>query len=181
MNNTLSKLLIFAAGAVLGSFVTWKIIDSRYETIEDEPESDTSEEEKTPEKSEQEEDYTLSNKDLAELKDKIETNGYMKYSNSKVEKKEEEDVMDGIYVISPEEFVEDNDYETESLTYYTDGVITDTYGNIIDDPVALIGDGVRHFGEYEDDSVFVRNENNKTDYEILADYQSYREAFTEGH
>ena len=30
-----------------------------------------------------------------------------------------------------------------------------------------------HFGEYEDDSVFIRNPARKCDYEILLDYRKY--------
>ena len=38
----------------------------------------------------------------------------------------------------------------------------------------LVGeDSLDHFGEYEDDSVFVRNDDLKTDFEILLDEASY--------
>ena len=58
------------------------------------------------------------------------------------------------YVISPDEFSENNEYETESLTYYSDGVLTDEYDNPIEDIERLVGsDALTHFGEYEDDSV----------------------------
>ena len=33
MNSTLSKVLIFAAGAAIGSAVTWKLIKEKYERI----------------------------------------------------------------------------------------------------------------------------------------------------
>lgn len=167
MNIFLNKIFIFATGVAVGSFITWKILDSQYEIVDDELDMD-----KKDDTVEKREDPKTTNKEI------IDENKYTTYSDNK--KKEKGDIMDGIYVISPEEFGEDNDYGTESLTYYTDGIITDTYDNVIEDPIALIGDGVRHFGEYEDDSVFVRNENNKTDYEILADYKSYKETFTEG-
>ena len=36
-----------------------------------------------------------------------------------------------------------------------------------------VGDALEHFGEYEDDSVFVRNEENMCDYEILLDQRTY--------
>ena len=75
------------------------------------------------------------------------------------------------YVIEPEIFGEDPDYETISLTYYADGVLTDENNCIIDpgEIESLIGEeSLDHFGEYEDDSVFVRNEERKTDYEILS-------------
>ena len=164
MNVFLNKLFIFATGVAVGSFITWKILDSQYEIVDDE--SDIGKKDDIVEKRE---DQKTTNKEI------IDENKYTTYSDNK--KKEKGDIMDGIYVISPEEFGEDNDYGTESLTYYTDGIITDTYDNVIEDPIALIGDGVRHFGEYEDDSVFVRNDRLRTDYEILADTRRYGDVY----
>lgn len=78
------------------------------------------------------------------------------------------------YVIAPEEFGEMDDYETVSLTYYSDGVLTDDFDNEIEDVEGMVGeDSLDHFGEYEDDSVFVRNDRYKTDYEILLDLRKY--------
>lgn len=36
---------------------------------------------------------------------------------------------------------------------------------------------LKHFGEYEDDSVYVRNDAKKCDYEILLDQRNYQEIF----
>ena len=78
------------------------------------------------------------------------------------------------YVITPEEFGELADYQTISLTYWHDAVLTDDYDEIIDNPDDIVGeDFADHFGEYEDDSVFVRNDARKTDYEILLDNRDY--------
>lgn len=79
------------------------------------------------------------------------------------------------YVISPEEFGESDSYETKSWTLYSDGIITDEAGEIVDDPEIIIGDALKHFGDYEDDSVHVRNENTECDYEII----KYEKAFSE--
>ena len=40
-------------------------------------------------------------------------------------------------------------------------------------------DSLTHFGEYEDDSVFVRNDRLKADYEILMDQRTYAEVLQE--
>ena len=78
------------------------------------------------------------------------------------------------YVIPPEEFGEIEEYDTESLTYYQDGVLTDQDDSIIDNIDELIGeDSLTHFGEFEDDSVFVRNDKLRCDYEILRDLRNY--------
>ena len=39
----------------------------------------------------------------------------------------------------------------------------------------IVGDALNHFGEYEDDSVFVRCDERKCDYEILLDQRSFSE------
>ena len=36
MNDTLNKVFIFAAGAIIGSVVTWKIVKTKYEQIANE-------------------------------------------------------------------------------------------------------------------------------------------------
>lgn len=79
------------------------------------------------------------------------------------------------YVISPEEFDELDGYTLISLTYFADGVLSDEHGVIIDDVEEIIGDGLEHFGDYEDDSVYVRNDAKRCDYEILRDEREYAE------
>ena len=54
------------------------------------------------------------------------------------------------------------------------GVI-DENGVIIDEPKDIVGDALNHFGEYEEDSVFVRSDPKRCDYEILRDLRSYAE------
>lgn len=79
------------------------------------------------------------------------------------------------YVISPEEFGELDGYTQISLTYFDDGILSDENGVIIDEPEEIVGDALNHFGEYEEDSVFVRSDPKKCDYEILRDLRSYAE------
>ncbi len=155
-------LLIFLGGAILGSAVTWRLMKNYYDPEDYEDKYDEEEELASPE----------------EIQEQIiSENGYTQYSNSikSEEKIEEEEDMDKPYVITPEEF-SDSDYNSETLTYWADGVVTD----IDEEPLSedqieeLIGEeSLTHFGEYEDDSVFVRNDNLRTDYEILADTRAY--------
>ena len=78
------------------------------------------------------------------------------------------------YVISPEEFGDIEEYDTISLTYYADQVLTDDCDEVIGNVDDIVGiDSLDHFGEYEDDSVFVRNDRLRTDYEILQDTRNY--------
>ncbi len=88
--------------------------------------------------------------------------------------KRKEDPMNEPYVIIPEEFGSIEEYEQISLIYYADGILTDDMDDIVEDIDGTVGeDFASHFGEYEDDSVFVRNDRLKCDYEILRDYRTY--------
>ena len=78
------------------------------------------------------------------------------------------------YIIAPEEFGEIDDHETISLTYYADRVLADEDDELVENIDDTVGfDSLARFGEYEDDSVFVRNEKLKCDYEILLDQRTY--------
>ena len=75
----------------------------------------------------------------------------------------------------PDEFGEIEGYTQISLTYFDDGILSDENGVIIDEPEDIVGDALNHFGEYEKDSVFVRSDPKRCDYEILRDLRSYAE------
>ena len=111
--------------------------------------------------------------EVQKYEDVIAKHNYTSYSNN-INEKGGDVMTDRPYVISPDEFGDYPDYETISLTYYNDKVLTDEYNEIVDDIDDLIGeDSLNHFGEYEDDSVFVRNDALKVDYEILLDSANY--------
>lgn len=79
------------------------------------------------------------------------------------------------YVIAPEDFGFE-DYEPITLTYYKDGVLTDEDDEPVENPDDIVGsDYDSHFGEYDQDVVYVRNERMKCDYEILRDERRYGE------
>lgn len=177
MNRKITNVIIFAAGLTIGSLISWKMLESKYKKIAQE-EIDSvkevfSKRQKIPvEKSEKKVPNAprVDNSMVIEYEKIVSDTGY-----SKSEDKKGGNVMvDRPYVITPNEFGEFYDYDTESLTYYADGVVTDDFNNVIDDIDNIIGeDSLNHFGEYEDDSVFVRNDALKTDYEILMDEREY--------
>ena len=71
-----------------------------------------------------------------------------------------------------------NDKQIKTLIYYADNVLTDEDDNPITslEMEEMIGiDALDHFGEYEDDSVYVRDENNEIDYEILRSEKMFSE------
>ena len=188
--NTLNKLFIFAAGAAVGSVVTWKLVKTKYEQIANEEiESvkevfgrghNRAETNAVDEMADEEDDYEPTEEEKKDYEGMIDSTGYRNYSTKKEVKKEEkeEEEMDKPYVISPDEFDENDDYKTVSLTYYEDGVLADEHDNVITDVEDLIGiNPAEHFGEYEQDSVFVRDDANKTDYEILADNRKFGDIY----
>ena len=76
---------------------------------------------------------------------------------------------EGPYQITPELFGEFDDYEQICLKYYENGVLVDD-DEVLDD--IEINDAVglgfsEHFGEYEMDAVYIRNDERRCDYEIL--------------
>lgn len=77
------------------------------------------------------------------------------------------------YVISPDEYMS-SEYIAKSLIYYSDKVLADDDDNVIPNPTTLLGkNALTSFGQYEDDSVYVRDDNLKTDYEILLSQKTF--------
>lgn len=85
----------------------------------------------------------------------------------------EEKNMEISYVIPPAECGE-CDYEVIELTYFADGVLVDDYDEVVDDPEDIVGpNALSSFGEYEEDTVYVRNDARRCDYCILKDLRNY--------
>lgn len=182
MSNGARFIFTFALGATAGALVAWRVLDEKYKRIMEEEaesfraaisnldkkEADTPE---TEEKPETEPDFTA--EDRKDYATTLAGCGYTSYGSAKDGLK---DVADDMYVITPEEFDELEDYDTHSLTYYSDGVLVDEQDNPIDDIDEVVGlESLETFEMYETDAVYVRNERLKTDYEILLDMRPYSE------
>lgn len=187
----LVKGMIFLAGGAIGSVVTWKLVKTKYEQIiadkteENEFLRDRYSKNKNIEKAGEvlTEDLkdSIENPDeltIQEIRDKVQELGYINEQamKEKEKEKEEADDMGGPEVIAPEETWE-QDYPMITLTYYEgDGVLADERDRIIGNVDEMVGeDFASHFGEYEDDTVYIKNPNFKSYYEILRDYGSYSE------
>lgn len=78
------------------------------------------------------------------------------------------------YLISDVEYSE-GEYNTETLHWYRDGVLCDDEFNIIKDISGTVGnEALNSFGMYEGDAVYVRNDQQKVDYEILLEDDDYK-------
>ena len=181
--NKLSYLLAFAAGALIGSAATWYFVKDKYEKLAQE-EIDSVKEtfKKSYEDQEvkhEEEIHKVENKYYNAL---AQDYNYEKKSRPETileEDDEEEAVrkMDEPYVIKPYEFGDYIDYEQISLLYFADGVLADEDTlDVIDDVDETVGEYFAdHFGEYEEDSVYVRNDAKRCEYEILKDERQYKD------
>ena len=78
-------------------------------------------------------------------------------------------------IISEEEFGEIDEYEKLTLTYYSDGVLAEELSDeIVENADELVGSD--YIQKLEDsDAVYVRNDIEKTDYEIVKNLQTYKE------
>lgn len=163
MNNQFKMLIIFITGFAAGSAVTWKFFKKKTEII-------------IQEESDPVDDIDQTEKDIVDYSDYLHEHGYTNYSDFSSEDKAEvnKNNMNKPYIISPEEFGDIDEYEKISLTYYADQILADENDGLIENIDDVVGfDSLSSFGEYEDDSVFVRNDRLMCDYEILLDQRKY--------
>lgn len=192
MKSKLAGVFLFIAGAAVGSAVTWKFVKTKYERIaQEEIDSvkevfaknhsidiqDFEEETEVADNDGSEADHVDPQDEMMERYDYEAALRRLKYiSTEAVGEGGGEPVILAPYVISPDEYGEDG-YETTMLSYYADGVLEDDYWNIIDNVEDVIGtDFINHFGDYEEDTVFIRNEEHRTDYEVTRDKRTYAES-----
>lgn len=183
MKDTLSKIVIFAVGAAVGSAVTYKYLKTTYEKLAEKEIEEMREyyigKAQQIEESAPQEERVVDKRDTDQIKKDIQAYANivkgMGYTESdEFEKKVNE--VEKPYVIPPDEFGEFSDYEQISLTYYADGILADDMDEIIDDVDGTVGANfMDHYGEYEDDTVFVRNDERRCDYEVQRDERDYKE------
>lgn len=86
---------------------------------------------------------------------------------------------DDPYIISREQYNEDDEYDQYGLTYYEkDGVLCEADGDsIVEDENHIVGDALSHFGEKSNDRdvVYVENPGTTTKYEVIRVHGSYQE------
>lgn len=188
MNKSIIGVVSFIFGAAVGSFITQELVKKKYERIAQEEIESVKElykaKENTsgirqgiiegtnnPNKEFKEKIQHISDKIMRDYKRVLKD---QKYSNDTANDNSERSNSVEPYVISPEEFGEVEDYDKVSFTYYADGVLADEYDEVVENVDEIVGEeSLTHFGEYEDDSVFVRNDKLKCDYEILLDQRNY--------
>lgn len=183
-------LCIFAAGALAGAAVAARVVREKYQQEAEEeiaemrdyyrelrknaktPNEDTIVEENSEEEKEE--------NDKNEYDEIVK--GYTNYTQyndtetkeNKKEEKEERTNYDP-FIIDVEEFGEDPTYDTATLTYYKDKVLTDDLDDVIDYSVAG-EENLKIFDEHPDcKAIYVRDDIYMVDYEIIRDPYQYDE------
>lgn len=186
---------MFLAGATVGAAAAWLCLKRYYEQIAQEEidsvkaafaerkpiNTNIAKSEKSNEKQEENQhkaDIAKLKPDLVNYAAKLQEEGYTNYtehSKKNTEEKKDEPMPNEPYVISPDDYGENDNYTQISLVYYVgDEVLADDEDEVVEDIAETVGeDFAEHFGEYEDDSVFIRNDRLRCDYEILRDNRSF--------
>lgn len=178
----LGKTLIFVTGVAVGATATWWYLKGKYEAIaEAEIESVKAAYSAKERKPDQEKDalpsgVTDEKSDLMTFAKRIQEEGYTQYDRTVSKQQKKSVASDAPYIITPEEFGEIAEYTQVTLHYFADGVLADDNDEPVDDIEEIIGDALEHMGEYEDDSIHVRNDTKRCDYEILRDLRPFSEA-----
>lgn len=168
-----TSILIFAIGAAVGAVASYAFAKRKFLAL--------AQEEIASVKETYSKRATAREKpDLSEYAEVIKNEGYSAAQepreHEKTNKKHKTEKVRPPYVISPDEFAEDDEFDKIDLTLYADGVLTDEDDEVIDDANEIVGkDNLKSFGVFEEDCVFVRNERLKADYEVLLDVRKYSE------
>ena len=208
MNKNIVNIAIFAAGALLGSVATWLVLRKKYEERErkeieeikaallpkknidetTDEEQESAERSKPdipdPRKSELTSNDDETDEEVGDMRKRyekfVQLTDYNKIFDDEEVAPVEEDLPK---VIPPEEFGDIEDYDQISLTYYADGYLADDFNNyeVMEDIDAHVGkESLKTFGRYEEDSVYIRNDNEQTYYEILRSDRLFVEVVRRG-
>lgn len=169
-------LFIFAAGVVAGAvagayLVKDKVMADAREEINEVREYYKSKKENVKEEEPVVEEKENVEETVNEYEEIVQNSGYINYNKmSEQPKVEKASSVDMPYIIDPEEFGEEEGYDTMTLTYFADGVLIDDVDEVINEPDPVVGlDNLKIFDEFEAGSIYVRNDVWKTDFEILKD------------
>lgn len=195
-------LIFFAAGAAIGALVTKFVLNKKFNKELDEEVArlkeyygEKSSEEKLtdedvfvyPEDSEEDGDEVTDEKKAEKARNKedisdyarkmIHNEDYTRYFN----KGKEGEKVKAYEYIAPGEIGEEEDYDICTLTYFADGILADENDEVLDmeEYTGILGNFTTHFGEFAEDEVCVRNDDQKTYYEVLMDYRNYADVVGE--
>lgn len=186
MDNTFKNVMIFIAGAAIGAVVAVQVVKDKYVQLAEEEIESVKEMYKN--KYEKKEEVTVAEPAVEhsvqeeektnEYEQVIEDSGYVNYTKFMSEENKKEELVDDPYdtpfIIDYEEYGENANYDTMTLTYFADGVLVDDCDDIIDDLDIVGEENLKIFEEFDGaTAIYVRNNIMMTDYEILKDDWNY--------
>lgn len=181
MNNAVKMIFSFALGAAAGSVIAWKVTANKYERMCDEAIADVKARYSVPKDTDTHDESAKTEEETSDDEDEPDAvDTYIDIASTYTSDdsgKENKRSMIRPHVIPAEDF-DTFGYDTATLTYFADGVLADEWDRVIKNADDIVGDD---FAEYleEEDSVYVRNDELKCDYEILRDLQTYADAVGE--
>jgi hypothetical protein len=89
--------------------------------------------------------------------------------------------QDKPFVIEEDRVGEYISYDLISLIYFSDGVLTDDWEVLVENPDETVGKEYVEYFETGEDVVYVRNDKLKCDFEITRDLRTYEEVKEEGN
>lgn len=205
MNSKVKGALLFLAGAGLGGGTAWFFTKKKYEAIIEEKvnseiqsvrETYNKLQKELAEKNEKMKEELIK---ISSTTEKVFTNGdkvetiSVREEDDDEKAKEEKFIRERMpygtksmtsinneaatkpYVIDPNEYGSNDDYNIYCYTYYNNGILADEGDEKLeeDEIAARIGDALEHFGE--EDAVYVRNDVRRCDYEIIKSLDNYIE------
>lgn len=200
MNKKIINMLMFTAGAAIGSGVTWYVVKTRYERIlqeeidsvketwarmnQNDSMADESEDIENDDAEETVEEIDFEKSDMidySQIASQYTSSGTKAGDSDNIDNDEEGEggadevpYINGPYVIDPSDFADgDYDHDCYCLTYYEDGVLANDWWETFDVEETIGLDAIEHFGDVVEDIVHVRNERLKADYEVSRDPRNY--------
>ena len=168
MNRTIHDILLVTAGFAAGAYFMHTIMRKKYEEYAESQISDVRDH------------YRQKEADLEQVIEDRATAKSMEQLAGKYRTESDPEanvVHEAVEIIQPDQFGENDDYETSFLTYYADEkLVFDGEDQPVDknDIPKLIGtEALKHFGEFAPSAVHVRNNNYHKDYEILQVRQNW--------
>lgn len=175
--NGIKYALIFMAGATLGAITAVAMVKEKYESLAQiEIESIRRYYKEKLQKQEEKKEEKVEEPVKEEKVYEDITNNYKGdiVGEKPFVQKEVDEVIDPYdtpYIISVEEFGEEIEYDTMTLTYFEDKVLVDDVDDVIEDVDTVVGlENLKIFEEFPGcTTIYVRNDIWKTDFEIIKD------------
>lgn len=193
----IKEVMLFIAGLGIGSVGTYFVVKKHYEDFMDEeiesvkeyykdnimeiaerefgesavnPEKEEPVEEKENEPNYQKIIKKLNYGDYSKKDDKV-VESHTNAEPAVAEKK-------GPYVIGPDDFANDEQYDKITLTYFSDdGVFVSIEEEVVPEGMQVIGEeNLDHIGEIEENVVYIRNEGLNADYEVILEERAYSDS-----